>query len=319
MATKSQHLSDLVPLGQSGLRIPPLGIGTWQWGDRLWWQYGKSYGDAELEAAFKIGVARGVRLFDSAEIYGMGTSERLLGAFSRDHDDTVIATKFFPFPWRLRQGDVARALDGSLRRLGRERVDLYQIHWPLPPVPLERWMSGLADAVHRGQARAVGVSNYTQRQTVRAALALQRHGVPLASNQVAYSLLNRAPERNGVLEACRALGVAVIAYSPLAMGMLSGKYTPENPPPGIRGRRYPPGRLREIQPLVAAVARIGTERGNTTSQVALNWVICKGAIPIPGAKNAQQAEENVGALGWRLSADEVAELDEVSGSVGARG
>jgi len=173
-------------------------------------------------------------------------------------------------------------------------------------------MDGLARTVEKGLSRSVGVSNFNQRQMARAVQALHARGIPLASNQVAFSLLNRSPERDGVLASCLALNVTLIAYSPLAMGMLSGKYTEDNPPPGIRGRRYPPSRLRAMAPLIEALRRIGQSRDRTPSQVALNWVICKGAIPIPGAKNALQAEENAGALGWRLSADEVAELDDVS-------
>jgi aryl-alcohol dehydrogenase-like predicted oxidoreductase len=306
--------SDLVPLGRTGIQVPPLGVGTWQWGDRVWWQYGSRFGDTEVAAAYTSAIGGGAKLFDTAEIYGMGKSERLLGAHSREDDSVVIATKFFPFPWRLRTGDLVRALRGSLRRLGRP-ADLYQIHWPMPPVPVERWMDGLANAVELGLTRSVGVSNYGRHQTIRAVRALGRYGIPLASNQIAYSLLNRSPERDGTLAVCQEHGVAVIAYSPLAMGMLSGKYTDSNPPPGVRRFRFPPHRLRAITPLVAAVRRIADARGKTTSQVALNWVICKGAIPIPGAKNGQQAAENCGALGWRLTPDEIGELDEVSAPV----
>jgi aryl-alcohol dehydrogenase-like predicted oxidoreductase len=306
---------DLVPLGNTGILIPPLGVGTWQWGDRVWWQYGSRFGDAEVAAAYTAAVKGGARLFDTAEIYGMGKSERLLGTHSRADDSVVVATKFFPFPWRLRTNDLIRALRGSLRRLGGRPIDLYQIHWPTGTVPFERRLEGLASAMELGLTRSVGVSNYGQHQTVRAVRALGRHGIPLASNQIAYSLLNRSSERDGTLAACQEHGVAVIAYSPLAMGMLSGKYTDANPPPGLRRFRFPRHRLRAISPLVAAVRRIADARGKTTSQVALNWVICKGAIPIPGAKNGQQAEENCGALGWRLTQDEVGELDEVSDPV----
>jgi aryl-alcohol dehydrogenase-like predicted oxidoreductase len=305
---------DLVPLGNTGILVPPIGVGTWQWGDRVWWQYGSRFGETEVAAAYNAAIRGGARLFDTAEIYGMGKSERLLGAHSRDDDSVVIATKFFPFPWRLRTSDLMRALRGSLRRLGRP-VDLYQIHWPMRPVPLERWMEGLARAMALGLTRSVGVSNYGWRETIRAVRALGRHDIPLASNQIAYSLLNRSPERDGTLAACQEHRVAVIAYSPLAMGMLSGKYTDANPPPGMRRFRFPRHRLQAISALVAAVRRIADARGKTTSQVALNWVICKGAIAIPGAKNGQQAEENCGVLGWRLTEDEVSELDEVSAPV----
>jgi aryl-alcohol dehydrogenase-like predicted oxidoreductase len=138
----------------------------------------------------------------------------------------------------------------------------------------------------------------------------------LVSNQVQYNLLHREPERDGLLDLCRDLDITLIAYSPLAMGVLTGKYTPENPPSGIRGRRYKRQFLTQIQPLIALLVEIGQAHGGKIpAQVALNWLMCKGAVPIPGAKNARQAEENVGALGWRLADEEVAALDAASEAI----
>jgi len=305
------------PLGFGELHISPLGVGTWAWGDRLYWGFGRGYTETDLQAAFEASLAGGINFFDTAEIYGRGRSERFLGQFLRHADRPVmIATKFFPYPWRWRRESLLRALRGSLERLGLDRVDLYQIHWPNPPVPIETWMHGLADAVAAGLARAVGVSNYNPEQTHRAHAALAERGVPLASNQVQYSLLHRRPERNGLLATCRQLGVTLIAYSPLAMGLLTGKYTPENPPPGVRGRRFNRKLLSRIQPLLALLREIGEAHGGKSpAQVALNWVICKGAVPIPGAKNARQAQENIGALGWQLTDEEMAALDAASQEV----
>jgi len=305
-------------LGPSQVHISPLGIGTWAWGDRLFWGYGRgSYTDADLEAVFQVSQAAGINFFDTAEIYGRGRSERLLGQFIRAGDEpVVVATKFFPFPWRLGRRSLLRALQKSLERLGLSQVDLYQIHWPYPPVKIETWMDGLADAVEAGLVRTVGVSNYDADQTRRAHAALAQRGVPLVSNQVQYSLLHRQPEQRGLLDTCRQLGITLIAYSPLAQGLLSGKYTPENPPPGLRGRRFNRKHLARVQPLVTHLRELGQAHGGKTpSQVALNWVIRKGAVPIPGAKNAHQAQENIGALGWQLAEEEVAALDAVSEEV----
>lgn len=307
-----------VGLGQSGVRIPPMGVGTWAWGDRLMWGYGRGYGEADLRGAFEAALRMGVPFFDTAEIYGRGRSERLLGAFMAEaagdgRNAVVVATKFLPFPWRLRRASLLRALTASLTRLGLRRVDLYQIHWPFPPVPIETWMDALAEAVESGLARAVGVSNYTAAQMRRAYEALARRGVALASNQVEYSLLHRRPERNGVLQACRELGVTLIAYSPLAMGLLSGKYTPAHPPPGLRGRRFGPAYLKRLQRLTGLLREIGEAHGGkTAAQVALNWVIGRGAVPIPGAKSARQVEDNAGALGWQLTAEEMEALEVAS-------
>jgi aryl-alcohol dehydrogenase-like predicted oxidoreductase len=142
--------------------------------------------------------------------------------------------------------------------------------------------------------------------------SLARQNIPLASNQVHYSLLNRAVEKNGTLARCKELGVRLIAYSPLEKGLLTGKYNTKNPPPGTRSGIYV-GLLNKIEPLIKVMTEIGQDHGGTSNaQVALNWVICKGALPIPGAKHEEQAQQNAGALGWRLTDDEVARLDEAS-------
>jgi aryl-alcohol dehydrogenase-like predicted oxidoreductase len=305
-----------VTLGKTDIKIAPLGIGAWSWGDRLFWNYGITHTFADVQAAFETSVAAGVTFFDTAETYGRGRSEQFLGQFVGSNGQAVVATKFMPYPWRLRRQSLVSALRNSLRRLGLSQVDLYQIHWPFPPVSIDTWMDALSDVVATGMARAAGVSNYNLSQMRRAQAALARRGVPLASNQVEYSLLHRAPDHNGLLEACRELGVTLIAYSPLRQGLLTGKYTPENRPSGLHRRRFTRRYLAQVQPLIVALHTIGAAHGGkTAAQVALNWVICKGAVPIPGAKNARQAEQNAEALGWRLTDDEVADLERVSAEV----
>jgi aryl-alcohol dehydrogenase-like predicted oxidoreductase len=310
--------TQLVPLGSTGMQVVPMGIGTWAWGDTRTWGYGRTHTDADLQAAFEASLAAGINLFDTAEAYGSGQSERLLGRFiSMSQQPVRVATKFVPFPWRLRKQNLLDALRASLDRLGLKQVDLYQLHFPFPPVPIETWMDGLADAVRAGLVRAAGVSNCSVEQMRRAHAALTKCGVVLASNQVEYSLLHRAPERNGLMQACRETGVTLIAYSPIRKGVLSGKYTPENRPTGtfrssLANRDY----LARVQPLIALLREIGQSHGGKTpSQVALNWVLCKGALPIPGAKNVRQAQENAGALGWQLSESEMATLDAASDKV----
>jgi aryl-alcohol dehydrogenase-like predicted oxidoreductase len=174
----------------------------------------------------------------------------------------------------------------------------------------------MAEAYQNGLVSAVGVSNYDRSQTQRAFDTLTRLGVNLASNQLEYHLLDRTIEKNGLLAQCKDLGVAVIAYSPLAQGALTGKYTGDNPPQGMRSGHYNRKYLAQIQPLIAQLKKIGAAHaGKTPAQISLNWVMRKGAIPIPGAKNIDQAEMNAGALGWALSDEEVQQLDETSDRV----
>ena len=307
----------LIPLGKTELLISPLGLGTWQWGDRIVWGYGQTHSDIDIRATFDVSLSAGINFFDTAEVYGNGRSEHFLGEHIREaKGPLVIATKFMPFPWRLWKRALQTALRHSLGRLDRKQLDLYQIHWPFPPRPVETWANALADAVEAGLTRSVGVSNYNASQMLRAHGALIKRGIPLASNQVEYHLLNRKVERNGLLKLCHELEISLISYSPLAKGLLTGKYTPDNPLSGMRGRMIGRGRLKEIQPLIQRMREIGqAHNGKTPAQVALNWLICKGTVPIPGAKNANQAQENAGALGWRLTKDEVAILDDVSSGI----
>lgn len=293
-----------------------MGLGAWQWGDRIVWQYGQKYGSEQVREAFQTSIQEGIRFIDTAEMYGNGLSERLLGNFIREINQPVlIATKFFPWPWRFYKQATLRALKGSLARMGVESVDLYQIHWPSPILSTDRLMEGLAECIESGLTRTVGVSNFGQTRMLAAYSSLARHNIPLASNQVHYSLLSRAVEKNGTLARCKELGIRLIAYSPIEKGLLSGKYSDKNPPPGMRARNYA-ALLPKIQPLLKLMTQVGQDHGGkSNSQVALNWVICKGALPIPGAKDATQAHENAGTLGWRLTEDEVARLDEASDKV----
>jgi aryl-alcohol dehydrogenase-like predicted oxidoreductase len=243
----------------------------------------------------------------------------LLGQFAKSMEhlctnhDLVLATKFVLYPWRITRKSFFKALKTSNKRMGIEKVGLYQIHMPLPPLPVETWVKAVVEAVKEGLANAVGVSIFSLDQMRRAKEILEKEGVPLASNKVNYNLLDRSVEHNGLLSACKEYGIILLAYSPLAKGRLTGKYSPDNPMPGLRGRIFTQNHLRKIQPLIELLREIGSKYGSKTpSQVALNWLICKGAVPIPGAKNASQVYDNVGALGWRLSEEDITRLDEMT-------
>jgi aryl-alcohol dehydrogenase-like predicted oxidoreductase len=310
---------ETIRLGQNGPTVTPLCIGTWAWGDKLFWNYGNNYGAEELQNAFKAALNANVTFFDTAEIYGNGLSEKFLGQFIKEANRPVqIATKFGPLPWRFNRQAVADALTASLKRLQVERVDLYQVHWPFAFLMSQHTlMNALADEVQRGRIASIGVSNYSVEQMREAHQLLAQRGVPLAVNQVRYSLITRQVESKGITDTARELGVTILAYSPLAQGLLTGKY-------GVSGGATPTGArkvdprfkeqgLQKIEPVLNLLRRFGEKYGHTPAQVALNWLICQGnVIPIAGAKTAEQVVQNAGALGWRLSDNEVGELEELT-------
>ncbi len=305
-----------VRIGSSDLVVHPVGVGTWQWGDRRYWGYGVEYDAEDIAAAFDAAIAAGLNFFDTAEIYGQGESERLLGRqLERTGARVAVASKYMPLPNRFRAAAVARAIDASRRRLEVRTIDLYQVHWPFSLLRKGVLLRELARAVDAGLIRWVGVSNYGAGRLRRASRLLASYGVPLVANQVNYSLLNRAAEVNGVLAACRELDITLIAYSPLAQGLLTGKYGPGDRPDGARKtvakfRGHDPVR---VEPVVQALREIGTHYDKSPTQVALNWLIRQpGVVAIPGVKNAAHAHSNAGAYGWSISDNEAQRLSEVS-------
>ena len=306
-------------LGPSGPQVCALGIGTWSWGDKLFWSYDSSYGSSDVAEAFKAAVAAGVNFFDTAEVYGFGESESLIGQFMQQTEQPVdIATKYLPVPWRFGADSVSDALSGSLKRLQTERVTLYQVHMPFSFfMSQETLMNALADEVNRGRIESIGVSNYSADEMRQAHQILAKRGIPLAVNQVQYSLLSRKIETKGILAAARELDITLLAYSPLAQGLLTGKYAPDKntTPDGARrlDPRFSSSGLQKIAPVLDRLQQIGDKYQKTPAQVALNWLIAQGnVIPIPGAKNAHQAVQNAGALGWNLNDEEVTQLDQIT-------
>jgi aryl-alcohol dehydrogenase-like predicted oxidoreductase len=310
---------DRVALAGSDVAIPPLGVGTWAWGDKSTWGmggYDTSFSESTIVEAWEACLQAGVVLFDTAEVYGGGESERIIGRLlARDpgvRERVVIATKFMPQPWKV---NVTASLLASARK-SRERldidvIDLYQIHGPISLRSHDAIAEALARAHAEGIVRAVGVSNYSEKETHAMDAALRRRDLRLASNQVEFSLLRTMPLRSGLVGACHELGVAVLAYSPIGQGRLTGKYSEANPPPGRRNFSAHP--WAAVDAVLAELRRIGSAHDDRTpSQVALAYLIAKGAVPIPGAKNREQAEQNAGALGWRMSDEELAALDAVS-------
>ncbi|KAB1205146.1 Pyridoxal reductase, chloroplastic [Morella rubra] len=303
------------------LSVSPMGFGTWAWGNQLLWGYQESM-DSELQQTFNLAVENGINLFDTADSYGTGRlngqSEKLLGKFIREfqgqkqvQDDIVIATKFAAYPWRLTPRQFVNACKASLDRIQIEQIGIGQLHWSTanyaPLQELALW-GGLVAMYEKGLVQAVGVSNYGPKQLVKIYDYLKARGVPLCSAQVQFSLLSTGQDQLEIKNICDSLGIRLIAYSPLGLGMLTGKYSSSELPRGPRAllfRQILPG----LEPLLRSLREIAQRRLKTVPQVAINWCICKGTIPIPGAKTVKQAEENLGALGWRLSSDELLQLE----------
>jgi aryl-alcohol dehydrogenase-like predicted oxidoreductase len=307
-------------LGRSDVRVPRLGLGVMIWGEASGLQRAMpakmAYGGtnaADEQAAFEASLAAGVNFFDTAAMYSAGGSERRLGELGEGRD-VVIATKFPPTPWGRAQ-DMPAALDASLSNLRRKSVDLYQHHFPGRRVDIAELMGLMADAVEAGKIKAVGVSNYSAAQMRTAYDVLAQRGIPLASNQVNYSLLHRHPETNGVLDLCRELGITLIAYQPLASGALTGKYLSGSRPFGIRRFREPfrGSKFHALRPVVTLLRLIGDRYGKTPGQVALRWLLeQENVVPIPGAKNAEQATHNAGALSFTLTPQEIGYLNDAT-------
>ncbi|CAB9514615.1 Uncharacterized oxidoreductase At1g06690, chloroplastic [Seminavis robusta] len=303
------------------LKLPPLGLGAWAWGDSFFWGYDKKE-DQELQRVFDYAVANSktsTTLFDTAELYGFGRSESLLGEFSKsipEGKQVQIATKFAALPTRTKPENVLKACEASQKRLGGQPIDLYQIHFPNAWSNEEYW-DGLAEAYERGLVKAVGVSNYGVDATRACHAALAKRGIPLASNQIQLSLLYTHPLQNGLMETCRELGVQVLSYSPLGLGMLTGKYTRDNPPKGPRKKLF--DRLQDTPDfanLLTVMDQVGSQHGSATkAQVAINWARAKGSIPIPGARTVRQVQSNYDSLDWLLSKEEEQILDEAAEKV----
>jgi aryl-alcohol dehydrogenase-like predicted oxidoreductase len=304
--------------------FPAIGIGTWAWGDSLFWDYNRANDKDKVRAAFLTSLESGITFFDTAEIYGLGESERLIGGFLKEVGDRStkiqIATKFMPLPWRFNPHVVRDAITDSLKRLQVSKVALYQVHQPVSFLISQKdLMYTLADEVKNGRIESVGISNYSAAQMREAHGYLAEKGAKLAVNQVRYALLNREIETNGILETARELGVTILAYSPLAQGLLTGKYKAGVRPTGARkiDPRFKAEGLARIEPLLKQLEEIGTKYNRTIAQVALNWLMfqstnkCK-VIPIPGAKSANQAEQNAGALGWSINSEEAELLSQAS-------
>jgi aryl-alcohol dehydrogenase-like predicted oxidoreductase len=297
-------------LGKSDLHVTSIGLGAWSWGATRFWGYGKRYGRKEVEEAWWKSIEMGVNFVDTASVYGNGESERIIGdLLKRTEQDIVIATKYFPL--HLMTTSIRGAAERSLRRLGLKEVDLYQVHFPPRLMSLRGTMREMERLVKEGKVRYIGVSNFSVKQLEAARSYLSREEV--VSNQIQYSLVHRRPEQTGMVEHARKEGVTIIAYSPIAMGLLTGKYNVGNRPGGVRkfNRKFSKKGMRQVAPFLAELREMAKPECGSMAQASLAWLLKDpNVVVIPGAKNPRQAEENVGAATCHITDAEVSIMDE---------
>ncbi len=289
--------------------VSQIGLGTWQFGSREW-GYGDSYASGPAGDIVRRARELGVTFFDTAEVYGLGKSERILGdALGDERDQVAVASKIFPvapFPAVVKQRERA-----SARRLQLKRIPLYQIHQPNPVVPDSVIMPGIRDLLDSGEIGAAGVSNYSLSRWKLADAALGR---PVISNQVHFSLAHPQALK-GLVPFAEQENRVVIAYSPLAQGLLGGKYGVDNRPGGVRAVNslFGTENLRRIEPLLQTLRDVAKDVGAKPAQVALAWLIhLPGVVAIPGASSVEQLEFNVAAADIELSADSHAALTDAA-------
>ena len=314
---------DIRKLGATGLKISAIGLGCWQFsgGRGLTGGYWQGLDASTTRDIVQASLDGDITFFDTAEAYGSGVSERTLAASlascSAEDSRVVVASKWMPV---LRfAGSIERTIDRRIAALKPFGIDLYQIHNPAGFSSIENEMSRMANLLSRGFIRSVGVSNFSTRQMREAHSALARFGIPLASNQIRYNLIDRKPEQNGVLETARELGVTIIAYSPLSQGILTGKY--HRDPALVRSLKGPRKllprfrRLETTKHVIDRLFAIADRHGVTPAQVALNWTVRRHdhVVAIPGASSVSQAKSNADALGFSLSSDEIDELSSNGG------
>jgi aryl-alcohol dehydrogenase-like predicted oxidoreductase len=312
-------------LGGTDIEVTPIGLGAWQFaqGAGTTGSFWPSIDQDGISAVVDAALVGGISWFDTAEMYGSGRSETALAAGLSRHGvrpgSVVVATKWWPFPRTARS--IGRTIETRIACLAPYPVDLLQVHqpWSLAPIPAQ--MRAFAALVRAKKIRAAGVSNFSTRQMEQAHAVLAAEGIPLASNQVRFNLLDRRIEANGVLASARQLGVTIIAWSPLAQGMLTGRFHDD---PGLASRVSPgrrfmnginPGKIARTAPLIETLGQVAGAHGISVAQAALSWTVQfhDGAVvALPGASKPRQAAEAADAMRVKLSPKELAAIDAAS-------
>ena len=311
-------------LGKSDLMITPIGLGCWQFSKQqnMAGKFWPTIENNTINSIVKTSLEGGINWFDTAEVYGNGASERALSdalaTVGKKPGEIMLATKWWPM-FRT-ASNITKTINARLNALKPYPIDLYQVHQPWGFSNEKAEMDAMARLVKESRIRYVGVSNFSASQMRSAWEALQKHGINLVSNQVRYSLLDRKIESNGILQTAKELGISIIAYSPLAQGLVTGKFH-DNPKllKNIGMRKYTPqfkpAGLEKSRPVIKCVQELAKKYDVTTSQIALNWLINfhgETVVAIPGATKESHANENTGAMTFTLSAEDLAMLDNKS-------
>ena len=311
-------------LGKSDLEITPIGLGCWQFSkqNNFAGKFWPSLDEEVTQNIVSLTLDGGINWFDTAELYGNGASERALSAslqkLGKKPGEVIIATKWWPM-FRT-ASNIAKTIDDRIEALQPFPIDLYQVHQPYGFSSVTAEMKAMAEIYKAKKIKHIGVSNYSAKQMRKAWETLQKEGILLVSNQVRYSLLDRKIESNGILDTAKELGITIIAYSPLAQGLVTGKFH-DNPELlkniGYRKhmRAFKPQGLAKSKPVIDLVKELAQKYQVTASQVALNWLIHyhgDTVVAIPGATKESHAKENVGALKFRLSQEDMVRLDHIT-------
>jgi len=317
-------MKNLRPLGRTDIMVTPIGLGCWQFSkqNNMAGKFWPNLEDSLIERIVSLCLEGGINWFDTAEVYGGGVSEKALSkalkAAGKKPGEVVVATKWWPL-FRF-SSNIPRTINIRISALDPYPIDLYQVHQPWGFSGENSEMAKMTELFNMKLIRAVGVSNFSAKKMENSWKALQRSGIPLASNQMRYSLLDRRIESNGVMDLAKRLGVTIIAYSPLAQGLVTGKFH-DNPEllKNIGFRRYSspfkPEGIEKSRPVINLVKELAIKYNVTPSQVALNWLIQfngETVVAIPGATKDIHVKENCGAMSFRLSDEDMVRLDKVS-------
>lgn len=301
------------------MKLPKIALGAWSWGagaaggDQV---FGNHLFEPELKPVFDKAIECGLNLWDTAAVYGEGTSESILGSFLKDvrREDVILSTKFTPQIAGNTPDAMQEMLDGSKERLHTEVIDIYWIH---NPFDVERWTPDLIPLAKSGQIKAIGVSNHNLAEIKRVNEILGKEGLRVSAVQNHFSLLHRSSQKAGILDYCKENGITFYAYMVLEQGALTGRFDTEHPfPEGTgRGDSYNP-HLKELEVLIDELRRIGKTHNASPAQIATAWAISRGTLPIVGVTKVKQVEEAFAAAQITLDAEEVSHLEKLGDETG---